>query len=415
MSTLRVLTAVGLAAFALVACSGGSSSTPIVTNPAPIAPAAPVAPAGTQMNPLTSYTVYVGSVNGTDVVTELSVLSTASAPNPNGFYVGVAPADMLTSGTPVMPTSAPGALIVFPDGSVVVADMLGNFDASQAPYTLANQPSIAAGQQVEVVVDPSQSPASGAALAAPADTFVDVDEPAGGAVTASTGRSILAASPPPPVVLAKLQVQPASAGMFDKEQRTYFAIGFDKNRKKVALGKQNVSWSVANCNGAAAAGKLQPSKETSYIIYSAPATGNAGNCPDILTASYTNPAGASPSAPLKATAKAFYAAHDTAVLYSGKVVDQSGKPVAKAIVDFFGSTASSSAGRFLAITDKDGKFSRKIPSGRTPSFLVANRVSSGGKVSYVWYNVTVTAPSPNATTGLTLTETTQAVHPPHGV
>jgi len=149
----------------------------------------------------------------------------------------------------------------------------------------------------------------------------------------------------------------------------------------------------------------------------APASGNAGNCPDILTASYTNPAvaGASPSALLTATAKAFYAAHETAVLYSGTVIDQSGKRAAKAIVDFFATTASSSAGRVLAIADKNGAFSRKIPLGRVPAFLVANRVAGGGKITYVWYNVTVTAPSPTAVVGLKLTETTQTVRPPNGI
>jgi hypothetical protein len=324
---------------------------------------------------------------------------------------------MLTAGTPAAPAPAPGAVVVFPDGTSTITDVLGNFDASTTPWTIANQSSISAGQQVEVVIDSTQSAAAGASLAAPLNAFVDVDEPAGGIVAASGSRVALAASPAPvtPVVLAKLQVAPASNGMFDKEQRTYFAIGFDKNGKKVALGKQSVRWSVANCTGAAAAGKLQATNEFSKIVYRAPATGNAGSCPDILTASYTNPAVAATPTPLTATAKAFYAAHETAVLYTGTVVDASGNPVAKAVVDFFATTAASGAGRVLAITDKNGAFSRKTPSGRTPAFLVANRVTSGSTTKFVWYNVTVTATSPTATTGLKLAETTQTTRPSAGI
>jgi hypothetical protein len=264
------------------------------------------------MNVLTSYTVFVGSVNGTDVVTELSSLATGPS-GPNGF-VAAQPVDMLTSGTPLQPMAAPGAVVAFPDGSTVIADALGNFDASQAPWTIANQAAIAAGSQVEVFVD-ATSVASGAA---PIDTFVNVDEPAGSLTPASGARITLAASPPPAPapVLAKLQIVPASEGMYDKEQRTFHAIGFDKNGKKVALGKQQVGWTVANCRGAAAAGKLQATKEASNTIYRAPATGNAGACADILTASYSN---ATAGAALTATAKAYYAAHETAVLYTGTV------------------------------------------------------------------------------------------------
>jgi hypothetical protein len=97
------------------------------------------------------------------------------------------------------------------------------------------------------------------------------------------------------------------------------------------------------------------------------------------------------------------------------VVDPNGKPVAGALVDFFATTAASSFGRVLAITDKNGAFSRKIPSGRTPAFLVANRVTSGSTTKFVWYNVTVTATSPTATTGLKLAETTQTTRPSAGI
>jgi hypothetical protein len=69
----------------------------------------------------------------------------------------------------------------------------------------------------------------------------------------------------------------------------------------------------------------------------------------------------------------------------------------------------------LAITDKNGTFSRKIPSGRTTSFLVANRVAVAKGFTYQWYNVTVAAPSANATTNLVLRETTTATRPAGGI
>ncbi|GAC1584904.1 MAG: hypothetical protein NVS3B28_06860 [Candidatus Velthaea sp.] len=416
MKVLQILGA-SAALTALAACGGGGSSTTTPAIPAPnvVPSAGPIAPASVQMNPLTSYTVYVGSANGTDVITALSPLSSGTA-NPNGSVSGAAPVTLLTAGTPQMPAPAPGAVVAFPDGSTVVADALGNFDASQSAWTVANLASIAAGAQVEVIVDATSVTTS----AAPLDTFVDADEPAGGTVTASADRSTLAASPAPsptPVVLAKIQVVPASNGMFDKEQRNYFAIGFDKNGKKLALGKQKVTWSVANCSGAQAAGKLVATNESSKVMYHAPVTGEAGTCPDILTASYTNPSTAptpSSALTLSATGKAYYASHLAAVVYSGTVIGTDGKPVAKALVDFFSTTASSSAGRLVALTDKNGKFTAKVPAGRTPAFLVVNRVATANGFKYQWFNVTVTATSPAATTGLTLKETTPTTRPSAG-
>ena len=409
MKALHILGA-SAALTALAACGGGSStSAPVVPAPAPapVPSAGPIAPASAQMNPLTSYTVYVGSVNGTDVVTALSPLSSGTA-GPGGTYSGLAPANLLTTGTPQMPVAAPGAVVAFPDGSTVVADALGNFDASTSAWTAANMLAISAGAQVEVIVDATNVATS----AAPLDTFVDADEPAGGTVLASGERSTLAASPAPsptPVVLAKIQVSPASNGMYDKEQRTYFAIGFDKNNKKVALGKQKVVWSVANCSKAPAAGKLVETNESSKIIYHAPVSGEAASCPDILTASYTNPATVStPGAALtlSATAKAYYASHRAAVVYSGTVIGVDGKPVAKALVDLFATTASSAAGRLVALTDKNGKWVAKVPAGRTPSFLVVSRVATATGFKYQWFNETVTGASPAATTDLILKETT---------
>ena len=409
MKHFRILGA-SAAVSLLAACGGGGSSTPLPQTPtaAPVPTAGPVAAAGVQMNPLTSYTVYVGSVDGTTVNTELSPLSSGSA-GANGAFVGAAPGNFLTSATPQMPVAVPGAVVAFPDGSTVVADALGNFDASQSPWAAANTAAIASGAQVEVIVD-----ATGlAANALPLDTFVDADEPAGGLVTASVGRSALATTPAPPVTIAKIAISPASNGMYDKEQRIYFALGFTDAGKKVSLGKQNVVWTVANCSGAAAAGKLVASNELSKIIYRAPATGSSGTCPDVLKVSYTNPpktGTTTPGSTVTATAKAFYHARDTAVLYSGIVLDPNNKPIAKAIVDFFATTASAQAGRVVAVADKDGKFSHKVPAGRTPAFLVAQRVAAGTGYKYVFYNVTVSG-APGATTGLVLKETTVATRP----
>jgi hypothetical protein len=181
-------------------------------------------------------------------------------------FVAAPPVDMLKTGTPQVPVPVPDAVIAFPDGSTVTANALGNFDASAVPWTLANQAIIAAGTQVEVVVDASDR----FPLAAPGNAFIDVDEPAGLRVAAFGSRSTEASpSPKPsptPVVVAKLQVQPASDGMYDKEQRTFSVFAFDKTGKKVQLGTHNVSWTVANCSGAAAAGKLAATTEKSKIL-----------------------------------------------------------------------------------------------------------------------------------------------------
>ncbi|GAC1546987.1 MAG: hypothetical protein NVS3B16_18440 [Vulcanimicrobiaceae bacterium] len=411
MKRIRILGATAAVSL-LAACSGGGgSSTPVApfSDPATVPTAGPVTPAGVQMNPLTSYTVYVGSTDGVSVSAQLAPLS-SGGPNGSGAYVGAPPASFLTNSTPQQPATVPGAVVAFPDGSTIVADSLGNFDASQAPWTAANVATLSAGSQAEVIVDAT----SIAANAAPLDTFVDVDEPAGGLVTASGSRTVFAATPSP-VTLARIQVSPASDGMYDKSERTYFAVGFNAAGKKVALGKQKVVWTVANCSGAAAAGKLMATNEASKITYRAPASGSAGTCPDVLTGSYVNPSGAGATGTtVSATAKAFYHAHETAVTYSGIVLDVNGKPVAKGFVDFFATTASAAAGRLVAVTDKDGKFARKVPFGRTPAFLVANRVAAGNGYKYQFYNVTVSGAA-NATTGLTLKETTATTRPGSGI
>jgi hypothetical protein len=394
----------------LAACGGGGTSVPAAPTPLPVPSAGPIASASTAMNPLTSYTVYVGSVDGTTVSTELSSLSSGSA-GAGGAVVGSIPADLMTTGSPLAPLAVPGAVIAFPDGSTVVADAFGNFDASQSSWAIANAAQLAVGQEVEVIVDGSNVVPS----ATPLDTVVNADEPSGGTVIASFGRETLAAAAPSaPPTLAKLQISPASIGMFDKEQRTFFAFGFDSAGKKSPLGKQSVTWTVANCSGAAAAGRLIVQKESSTIVYRAPDSGSAGACNDVVMASYTNPKPAAGTVGVKitASAKAYYAARDTAVLYSGLVVDANNQPLAKAIVDFFATTSSSAAGRVVAVTDKDGKFSRKIPAGRTPAFLVASRVAAGTGFKYQFYNVTVTPA--NATTGLTLKETTPTTRPGSG-
>lgn len=406
MISLRVVGAC-VAISLLTACGGGGTSVPSAPTPLPVPSSGPVAPATSAMNPLTSYTVYVGSVDGTTVNTELSSLSSGT-PGGIGAVVGSVPADLLISGSPLAPLAAPGAVISFPDGSTVVADALGNFDAAQSPWAMANAAQLAIGQEVEVIIDSSNVVAS----AMPLDTIVDADEPSGGTVTASLGRQTLATAASP--TLTKLQVSPASIGMYDKEQRMFFAFGFDSTGKKMQLGKQTVTWTVANCSGAAAAGKLIAQKESSMIVYRAPSSGNAGVCNDVVTASYTNPkaAGVAGGSNVTASAKAYYSARETAVLYSGLVVDVNNKPVAKALVDFFATTSSSSAGRVVTVTDKNGNFSQKIPAGRTPAFLVANRVAAGTGFKYQFYNVTVTPP--NATTGLTLKETTPTTRPGSG-
>ena len=406
MISLRVVGAC-VAISLLAACGGGGTSVPSAPTPLPVPSSGPVAPATSAMNPLTSYTVYIGSVDGTTVNTELSSLSSSSAGG-IGAVVGSVPADLLTSGSPLAPLAAPGAVISFPDGSTVVADALGNFDAAQSPWAMANAAQLAVGQEVEVIVDGSNVVAS----AMPLDTIVNADEPSGGTVTASLERQTLATAAPP--TLAKLQVSPASLGMYDKEQRMFFVFGFDSAGKKIQLGKQTVTWTVANCSGAAAAGKLIAQKESSMIVYRAPSSGSAGVCNDVVTASYTNPKATNGAggSNITASAKAYYSARDTAVLYSGLVVDANNKPVAKALVDFFATTSSSSAGRAVTLTDKNGNFLQKIPAGRTPAFLVANRVAAGTGFKYQFYNVTVTPP--NATTGLTLKETTPTTRPGSG-
>lgn len=406
MSLLRILGG-SAALFALAACSGGGGSSTVPATPTsdPIPTAAPIASAST-MNPLTSYTVYVGTTDGSSISTELSSISSGTAAA-DGSYVGAPPADFV-SGSGQAPTRVPGAIVAFPDGSTVVADALGNFDASQSAWAAANQSLIATGQQVEVIVDATNVAAS----ASPLDTFVDADEPVGGTVAASAARSTLETRPPAPPVLASLAISPATNGMYDKEQRSYFAFGFDASAKKVSLGKQKIVWSLANCSGAAPAGSLVAMNEASTIVYRAPAQGSAGTCPDIITAAYTNPATstAKVGTTVKATAKAFYNARETAVLYSGTVVDPAGKPVAKGLVDFFATATSATAGRVVAVTDKNGNFSQKIAAGRTPSFLVASRVPSGKGFKYQFYNVSVSGAA-NATTGLILKETTPTTRP----
>ena len=375
----RSLFAIGLA-IALQSCGPGSSAPPV-----PLAGAN-----GALINPLTTYTVYVGSVPTLGNVTAIV-----------SFAAG-APPDNLAA-----PVIAPNATVVYPDGSIQTADALGNFDVAQSSYVKSNGAAIASdpGNTVEVYVMPVASAGS----YQPDDQFVDAYEPSGTIVSAGTVRSVSgrrrsAAAPPP--TLAGLVVRPSFKSVTSVQTASFHAVGYNTSAMRVPLGGVSINWSVgkpAGCSPSAGAGSVKPvAGDPSKVTYIPPLIGTfTAGCADLVIASTT-----ANGVTVSASAQAFYRSVTVLVKISGTLVDFAGAPVSRALIDLYGN-GQESATSFVpgkdgvVTTSTNGAWSAFVVAGKnlTPTVMIV----PGSGPAQILQLTPASIAIPGATAGIALT------------
>lgn len=348
---------------ALAGCGGGSGATSsggtVLPPQSTTTPPGVTVPGASQINATTTYTVYSSTVNGSMVI-GLSALG------------GGAP-DATNSWAPV----SIGAEVVYPDGSVQVADTAGNFDASQSSWAILNAANLAANPQYQPEVQIFAATAS-ATPEIPLDTFVDAYAPTGGStVTAGFMRNAMAArfssaaATAATTDLASVNTFPLGIGMFDNESRQFSLVGHDSDGNYVDLSKAQVTWKVTG------SGKLtQDPADASKANYTPPSSGTFVT-PDIVTASVS--VNGSPA--FSASSNALYYDTTAGVSVSGTLLDATSKPVAGGIVDFFGGGREFYHGNLFALTGSSGTFTRIVPPNRRLGLAGETITTSGGKPS----------------------------------
>jgi virginiamycin B lyase len=368
----RTLFIIGLA-ISLQSCGGGS----IVSVPL-------TAGSAGQINPLTTYTVYVGSAPTVGNITTIVP-----------FAAG-APPDNLSG-----PVIAPNATILYPDGSIQTADALGNFDVSQSSYVKAQSTAISSdpGNAVEVYV----MPATGAGSYQPDDQFVDAFEPSAGLGPSATARSASGrrrSAAAPPSSLAGLVVRPGFIGVTSVQRANFHAIGYNTSAMRVPLGGVSINWSVgkpAGCSPSAGAGSLETvAGDPSKVVYVPPLTATfPTGCPDLVIASTTVN-----GATITASGQAFYRAVAVLVKISGTLVDFSGAPVPRALIDLYGngqeSAASFTPGKDgVVTTSTGGAWSAFVVAGKnlTPVAMIVPTSGSAQIVQLTPQSIPITGPA----------------------
>jgi hypothetical protein len=347
---------IGCIAAFLAGCGGGGSS------PAPGAPNfsnVQLTPPGTStLNVDTTYSVWETSSSGTPTVGIAPVGGSAPSSDPGWALVTT------------------GALILYPDGSTQVSDVLGNFDASQSQWAINNAAALAA--------NPNDNPEVwvilplGTSQSALDTTVVAYAPPGSPTMVASSMRLAMGARSPQsgstPNELASVTVFPRGASMFDNNTRTFTVVGTDSDGNYVSLSHAAVTWSLGGCTtaGGGAGRVTQFSTNNAKASYSPPA-GGTYTTPDAVTASVTVNGTA-----YCASGNALYYDPSQGVTISGVLQDTTAKPVANGVVAFFGGGREFYHGSLIAVTDANGNFRRTVPPNRTLSLVGGQSVISAG-------------------------------------
>ncbi|HZT11175.1 MAG TPA: hypothetical protein VFA29_00095 [Candidatus Baltobacteraceae bacterium] len=366
------------AALALLAagCSGGAGGRAAL-------PPTGGPPGLTQSNSLTTYSAFVGSIAGQQVVDVVPFGQSST-------LAGAVPA-------------ANGA-VVYPDGSQQSIDAAGNFDASKSAWATAN---IAA-----LIANPANEPtvvvfaAGSLAGAQPEEVAVNAYAPGGPSVSADDRIFSNSSS----AQIANIVVFPHAEMVMDGRRKLFTAVGQDSSGQLQQLNKASVAWSVTRAQGCgAAAGSIKPlAGDASKALYSAPAAGSAAaNCLDQVVATVT--AG---SVMHSASASVFYFDAKTAAKLGG-TLSANGKAAAADVIDLYGGTGSNRLGSLYVRTDAQGKFSALVPQNRILNPLAL--ASAAGKNAF--FQVAPAAINP-ATAGAALanqqwTVAAQTPAPPH--
>ncbi len=386
----------------LAGCGGGGGGG--LGGSPPVGSIPPPGPGLTSMNTLTSYTVYAGQLNGAMSI-EVAPIGDASA------------VSQLGGATPLA-----GAVVLYPDGSTQTSDVLGNFDAAQSSWSIANESAIIANPNLEpnvIVYGPQGS------NDVPVAAAVQVYAPGGSIVTASGIRrtqsgsiSTMASSTPE---LTGVIVFPRGVAMFDNESRTFHAVGTDSDGSLFGLSGSTVTWSLTLPSGCAGrpAGKLVAvAGDAAKIQYTPPTSGTFPfGCQDVVVASVSVAAATAgtPASTFSGSGNAFYYDGSQGVALSGVLNDSLNKPVAHGLVDLYGGGKEFYHGNLYAMADANGLYARFVPPNRTLYPVGGNPVTTSGKTSYTFFSVTPSsfaAGAPNTKQTQNLAETTAiAVNP----
>ncbi|MDP9024516.1 MAG: hypothetical protein M3N13_03955, partial [Candidatus Eremiobacteraeota bacterium] len=269
--------------------------------------------------------------------------------------------------------SAGAGTIIYPDGSIQLADARGNFDASQSAWTITNIAALAADPSMQPIVD-VVVPAAAGAVPLPEEISVNAYAPAAGRVPLEESMRPSSIVPE----LATVSIAPRSSWLEDGHARMFTIRGSDTSNAAFPLDRAQVQWSVGRAKGCGAAlgSILTLPADASKAVYKAPATGyTSPSCPDQITASLTNG-----SAVFSATSSAYVYDPKMSAQLAGVLQDASGKPVAGAVIDLYAAGADAVQGSLLVGTDSQGRFARTVPSTRTLNPVVASVV--GGRASF---------------------------------
>ena len=351
----------------LAGCGGGSSGSGSAPLPASSTPGSgsTVTPTSTsQVNAATTYSVYAASVG--------ALLAIGVAPINGG------PPDAVNSWAPI--TS--GAIVQYPDGSLQITDLLGNFDASQSQWALANASSLAANPNLEpeVLVYSPNYPNG-----IPANISVAAYAPLGSpTLIAGIMRSPLGSRAPSAVAAASeissVTTFPRGTAMFDNEARAFHAVASDSDGQSINLTSANVKWAVAACAGSSGAGKVTiDAKDAAKASYAPPVAGSG--C-DVVIATIT-----SNGSTYSSTSNVLYYDKSSGVTVAGTLNDATNKAVPLGIVRFYGGGKEFYNGNLVALVT-NGAFSRIVPPSRTLVPVGGNLAISGGRASGTYFNLT---------------------------
>jgi len=352
---------------ALTGCGGGgtgaTAGSGIISPQSTPTPPGITVPGPSPSNATTTYTVFSATVNGSLVI-GLSPLG-GGAPDANNSWTAV----------------SIGAEIIYPDGSVQVADNAGNFDAAQSSWAILNAANLAANPQYQPEVQIFAATAS-AMPEIPLDTFVDAYAPTSGStVTAGIMRNAMAArfssaaATTSTTDLASVNTFPLGIAMFDNESRQFSLVGHDSDGNYVDLSKAQVSWKVTGSGTV-----TQDPTDASKARYTPPSSGTFVT-PDILTASVS----VNGSSAFTASSNAFYYDTTAGVNVSGTLRDATSKSVAGGIVDFFGGGREFYHGNLFALSGTNGTFTRVVPPNRTLGLAGGTITTNGGKATASFY------------------------------
>ena len=364
-----------LLASALVACGGNGTTTPAGNRPPGGGPGA----SGAQ----TSYSVSAG----TNVFGETAIDLT-----PSGLQSTLSGADF-----------APGATVVFPDGSTQTTNAQGTFDASASTY--------AATVRSAFIADSNRAPrvmvyANDALIGANGTQFPT----AGTAIPAVAQVAPYAGSGSTSAPVA-LNVFPRAASVFTGGTVTFSALARDVGGDLVA-GGVSYTWTLAKPPGCGfpPAGQVIPNPgDPSKARYIPPGTGGdfPKACPDLVVATATVN-----GASVSAAGAVSYFDKATGAQISGQLASSAGAPGAGALLLFDAAGTEAYRGTFAARASASGGFRGHVPYFRPvePLAYVAN--ANAFTLSGVAPSVLQPSGSQNALTAQTWTYGTAQVQTP---